>query len=456
MAPNTNAAKRGSFVRRLTLRFALLVTLTTVAVLIVGGWLLKRQGTHSLEIMQRIEAGELAEILGTGAELSTTQITHRFEDDADSDFALYFIQVNNERNEVVFKSANLGESFFPPMPPGSAHTTVSVPGAGTVRVVEKKSGPWRIMVGSALAPVSHILNDYMRIAAVLVAAVAVLSLLSGYAFSRMTLEPVRAIERTARRIRADNLSERITVPDTHGELADLAALLNRTFDHLETAFAQVRRFSADASHELKTPLALIRLNAEKLRARVAGDPEADAQIADLLEEIDRMKRIIESLLFIAKVEGGALVIERRPHDMPAFLADFAEDARVLAEDRGLRFELRRNDAGTASIDPNSLRQLLLNLASNAIAATPKGGLITFDSERTTAGWRLTMTDEGFGLPPEMLERVFERFTRHQPSASGEGHGLGLAICRSIADLHGGTIRAENRADRGGLRLIFEW
>ncbi len=301
---------------------------------------------------------------------------------------------------------------------------------------------------------------------------ALLSIGLGYAFSRWTLAPLRDIESAARRIGADNLGERIPVPPGHDELASLARLLNQTFDRLETSFGQVRRFSAEASHELKTPLALIRLGAEKLRARLAPtlatDAESDALVADLLDETTRMDHIIESLLFIAKAEGGALTLERPSQAMKPFVDAFAEDAAVLAQDRGLRFGIGKNDTGDAPIESHRMRQLLLNLTSNAIAVSSPGGVITLDSERRAhdggMGWRLTMTDEGPGLPPEVLEKIFDRFVRYAPptdhssnvNSQDHGNGLGLAICRSIAELHGGTIHAENRRDRSGLRIVVEW
>jgi signal transduction histidine kinase len=449
---------KNSFALRLTLRVAALVTLTILVVLALGGWLLKRQVVRSIEILQDIEGGELAGLLRTrpGPGAGPAEIKRILENEADGDIALYFVQVRDARDAVVYRSANLGAATIPAAPAGSSRWDAALPIVGEVRVTEFPAGPWRVQIGSALSPADNARGDYLAVSTALLAITALLSLLVGHAFSRMTLAPIRAIESTARRIRADNLSERIPVPPGRDELASLAALLNRTFDHLETAFAQVRRFTADASHELKTPLALVRLSAEKLRPRLAGDPEADALLADLLDETDRMHRIIESLLFIAKAEGGALVLERKPREMAAFIADFLEDARALAEDRGLRIRVGENTPGRVLVDPHSLRQLLLNLVGNAITASPPGGLITLDSGRTATGWRLAVTDEGPGLPPEMLGRIFERFMRCAPAAGNPGQGLGLAICRSIAELHGGKIRAENRPDRPGLRVVMEW
>jgi signal transduction histidine kinase len=442
---------------RLTWQFALLVTLTTVAVLVVGGWLLRNQAERGLELMHDVEGLELSELLEGRGDLTAREVSERIDVDADSDAALYFIQVHNEQGVVLFRSNNLGDVILPNMSQKELHWTATLPGLGEVRVSEYHSGPWHIQVASALKPVNRLLVAYARVSGFLVIGVALAGMGLGFAFSQITLRPVRAIEQTARRIGADNLRERVPVPAGRDELADLATLLNQMFDRLESSFDQVTRFTADASHELKTPLALIRLNAERLRARIAHDPESAAGLEDLLEEIGRMNRIIESLLFIAKADSGALALKRTMQDVPELLGPFAEDARVLAEDRGAMFSLARNDEGALRLEPALMRQLLLNLVSNALNVSPAGGLVALASQRLDYGWRFSVTDEGPGLPEDQLEKVFGRFVRFEQTGGGRGgHGLGLTICRSIAEVHGGTIRAENRGDgRSGLRVIVE-
>lgn len=442
---------------RLAWQFAALLTLTTAAVLTAGGWLLRHQALRGIEAMHSVEGEELGELLGDDPTLRPDEIYRRIHQDADSDTFLYYIQVHNEQGTVLFRSTNLGTAILPDLPEGEPHWTAHLPKIGDVRVSEFFSGRWHIQVASPLAPVHRLLAGYARVSGFLILGVALAGTGLGYAFSRVTLRPVRAIEETARRIGADNLRERIPVPAVRDELAGLAALLNQMFDRLEGSFEQVKQFTADASHELKTPLALIRLNAERLRTRVTHDPEAAAGLADLLEEIARMHRIIESLLFIAKAESGTLSPVMKEADVPALLAPFAEDARVLAEDRGARFELVRNDAGTMRLEPALLRQLLLNLTANALNVSPAGGVVALESVRMDGGWTFVVTDEGPGLPAAQLQRIFERFVRYeQTGGPAAGHGLGLAICRSIAELHGGSIRAENRADgRSGLRVIVE-
>lgn len=441
-----------SFTLRLTVRFAVLVTLTTALVLAAGGWLLQRQAMQGLAELHEVEGEELGEILGP-APLPARQVTERIAHDADSDAALFFIQVRDDAGNIVFRSANLGSTLLPALGGQGRDWETVLPAAGRVLISDFHAGPWRIQVASRLEPTERMLGNYARVSGLLLAGAALLGVGLGYQFSRATLRPVRAIEATARRIGADNLSERIPVAAGHGELTALIKLLNGTFDRLQSSFDQVQRFTAEASHELKTPLALARLNAEKLLARVRADPDSETLVAGVLDEIARLNRIIESLLFLAKTEGGALQLPRREIDLAALVDDFAADAAVLAEDAGVRFVLARNDAGVVLGDSGLLRQLLLNLLNNALTVSERGGAVTLESRRTDEGWRLTLGDEGPGLPADQLERVFERFVRYEGSPRRDpaaGTGLGLAICRGIVALHGGRIFAENRTDRRGL------
>ena len=392
--------------------------------------------------------------------LDAATLADRIREHTEIDAALYFFQVHDATRGVIFRSANLGAAILPDLAAGRAAWTATVPPHGRLRLSEYHSGPWHVQIASSLDPMDRLLRNYTRVAGALMAVIALASVLLGYAFSRYALGPVGAIAATARRISADNLGERIPAPRDAGELADLARLLNGMFDRLEASFAHARRFSADVSHELKTPLALVRLNAEKLRTRVAADPESAALVDDLVEDAGRMHALIERLLFLAKAESGTLTLSLQPQDPAAVVRDFAEDAEALAEDAGARFALEPGPAGgPVRCDPGLVRQLLLNLTTNALRVTPPGGTVRLRSAQGDGRWRLELEDEGPGLPPEQLERIFERFTRFAATAGSDqantGQGLGLAICRGIVDLHHGKIRAENRADRSGLRMIVE-
>jgi len=446
-----------SFTARLTRRFALLVTGTMMVVLGLGGLLLQQQTFRALDQAHEMEARELGELLGDRADQSAAQVKDRIEHDADSDDAIFFIQVNDAHGAVLFRSNNLGASILPPPAGDAMHREINLQSLGALRLSSIRHGPWQIMVASFLKPSRELLWVYLEVSVAMLIAAALLSIALGYGFSRMTLQPIRAIETTARRIGHGNLHERIPVPPGRDELVSLTVLLNQTFDRLQESFEQVSRFTADASHELKTPLSLVRLNADKLRQRLAHDTESTAALDDMLEELAQLQGVIDRLLFLAQAGSGALTAELRPLRLEEFIDDFAADAAALAEDRGVNFKLARNDAGQAQAEPSLLRQLLLNLVSNAVSVSPAGAMVTLESGFANQAWRLEVIDEGPGLPVEQLPQIFGRFVRYHSAVAGErpGHGLGLAISKSIVGLHGGSIRAENRSDRSGLRLIVE-
>jgi len=461
--PAPRATVFGSFTWKLALRLALLVTATSAAVLAAGGALLSRQWLRNIDALHTAECLELDEIVAEVAPLTPQDLARRIQGEADYDLGLYYIQVRDLAGHDLYRSPNLGAQSLPDPAKLAARVTIGLPELGEVRLAGRTGKNWWIQVASPLGPSRRLLSEYIRIGGAILVAVALASIAIGWAFARFALRPVRAIRETALRIGGDNLGARIPVPAGRDELAALTVLLNQMFDRLESAFAQARRFTADASHELKTPLTLIRLNAENLRSRLAADPEASAQLADLLDSVIRLQRIVESLLFLAKAEAGTFSLRIQSTITTAVLDELAEDAAALCEDRGVRFVCRAEADFPVRCEPVLVRQLLLNLVNNAVRVSPHGGTIVLESRVHDEQWTLAVVDEGPGLPTEQLERIFERFVRfeatapsHSASDSNTGHGLGLAICRSIAELHGGTIRAENRADRSGLRVVATW
>lgn len=441
---------------RTTLWFAGLALGTLVVTLLLGGWLLNRQMIAGIELLHEVEGEELAELLGPSVDITDAQVRELIEHDVDGDAELFLIQVHDDTGRVRFRSRNLADVVLPSHGRERVHWTMDLPQVGWIRVSELNQGKWHIQIASRLESNRRVLSDYARVAGVLTLMGALGSVALGWGFSRLTLAPIRTIERTAQRIGGDNLGERIPMPAGQDELAGLTRLLNETFDRIESAFEQVRTFTAAASHELKTPLALMRLNLEKLRPRLAEDAEASSTLADLLEEVDRLHQIIEHLLFLSKVESGVFQVNPTEVNLRDWLIEWSEDAHALVEDEGGRFEVVVEGSGEAKMVPSLIHQLLLNLLTNALKFSPTDGLISLRVERADAWWHLEMSDEGPGLPPEQLERVFNRFVRYEnPADASEtkpGHGLGLTICRSIAELHGGTIEAVNRIDRSGLMM----
>jgi signal transduction histidine kinase len=291
---------------------------------------------------------------------------------------------------------------------------------------------------------------------------AALSIFFGHRLSRMALDPIRRIQRTAERINVDNLKERISTGSANDEITALARLLNRMFDRLEVSFNRLWRFAGDASHELKTPLSVMRLQSEKLL--MDGDLSANQQevIQQQLEGINRLSSVIEKLLFLAKSDVGGIRPNLKSQNTAEFIQHFREDAQILCEDQNISFEVARNESLPGMFDATLLGQVLFNLLTNALRVTPPGGCITVASWRDNDNgcWKVKMEDTGPGLPAGDLRRIFEPFIRvslagERVSDDDKGTGLGLAICRSVIEIHQGNIRAENRQPGPGLRVLFE-
>jgi len=308
---------------------------------------------------------------------------------------------------------------------------------------------------AAQARVAQVMDGYAEISLSLVCIVLVTSVASGLLLGRVALRPLRRIEETANRIHSDNLGERIPVAPVEDEISSLSRLLNEMFDRIETSFHQVRRFSSEVSHELKTPLSLLRLQSERLLADGNLKPEQEEAMLVQLEEIARMNQTIEGLLFLSRAEARAITLDLHPQNPREFLQGFLADARILAEEVGGRLEEKIDGDQEVRFDARSFRRVLLNLVSNAVKVTPPGGLLTVESEFTVDSWQVAIEDEGPGVRPEERDLIFKRFVRLDQPEAAEGSGLGLAICWSIVEMHRGQIRAEEGSRTGGLRVVCE-
>jgi two-component system heavy metal sensor histidine kinase CusS len=236
-------------------------------------------------------------------------------------------------------------------------------------------------------------------------------------------------------------------------LSELAQFLNQMFDRLESAFNQIRRFAADASHELKTPISLVRLHSEKMLVHGGLSPEHQEVMQEQLEELARLNQIIDGLLFLSRAEANVIGLQSVRRDPALFLEAFRTDAEMIAEHAGCRFIYRHDGQGEVTFDEGRIRQVLLNLLTNAIHASPAGGAITLQSILHNEAWNIAVEDEGVGVSAENCEKIFDRFVRFQHTDTGHaGSGLGLAICKSIIDLHKGTIYASPRTSGPGLRV----
>ena len=441
---------------RIAAWYATAATATLALLFIAGYLLLEKQLVHGLDLLIESEFREIDTRLGPDyRKLGPDEIEKRIREITDYASTLFYIDMHVPGKGVIFRSTNLDGKDIPDLP-GERTYSVELPNVGAVRAEEFHKMPFEVLIATPLRPIEEVMDSYIKVCVLLLAVMVLASLVIGLGLARFVLWPVRLIRDTADRIGSDNLSERIHVPDVHDEIADLARLLNRMFDRLETSFAQLRRFTADASHELKIPLSIVSLHAEKLLGDGELSPAHREAVQIQLEEIARLNQIIDELLFLSRADAHALKLDLKAQDPGTLLQAFAQDASVLAEHHGRRFACEHEGNGAVALDPKWMRQVLLNLLTNAVHVSPADGLIRVQSSLDHGHWRLTVEDQGPGLTPEQRERMFERFVRMQaPGKDYPGSGLGLAICRSIVNLHGGSISAAPGPFGRGLRVVTE-
>lgn len=447
---------------RLTLWYVAVVMVTMICAILVGRWLLIKEMFRGYDVLNAAEFQEIRSRVEEGpGPIPQSELLARVAAHARIDAALYLFQIRRPDGTVIFRSDNLGTSVLEPNPPGAPDWTTRCEDVGPVRVSQFSEGPLTVQIASPLRNVDHLFRAYFEVGLIVMGMVLVMSVFFGLWLKNMALAPIRRIERTAARIGGDNLSERIPVAAGNDEVTDLARLLNRMFDRLEKSFFQLWRFAGNASHELKTPLSIIRLQSEKLLMQGGLSGAQQESVQQQLEGISHLTTVIDKLLFLARSEVGAVHMNLKAQSTGALIRTFCEDAAVLCEEAKIDFVTARDIETEATFDAALMRQVLLNLLSNALRFTPAGGRVTLSSWLEEGCWRVSIEDTGPGLPAEALEDVFEPFVRAAgqiPSpADGDGQdgaGLGLAICRSILLLHHGSIRGENRNRGPGFRVVF--
>jgi heavy metal sensor kinase len=278
----------------------------------------------------------------------------------------------------------------------------------------------------------------------------------GYWVSGRALSPVRAMASTAREISERDLNRRIHLDLPQGdELGELAATFNAMLARLEAGFTGLQRFTADAAHELRAPLALMRTQVEVILRRERTTSEYQASHRALLAEIERLSRMADQLLLLARADAGALSPRLESVDLSEFLEEVVERWRVVAREHQLRLEAELPLEGSVTADADLLRRLVDNLLDNAVRHTPPGGRISLTATRTDGHWQIAVEDGGPGVDPALRPRIFERFTRADAARQREtgGAGLGLSLCAAIAVAHGGSIALEPPLRDGGARFV---
>ena len=283
--------------------------------------------------------------------------------------------------------------------------------------------------------------------------------LVGYWLAGTSLRPVQTIMDEVEAISdGRSLHRRLAVPLSGDEMARLALTVNGMIARLEQSFGSLHRFTADASHELKTPLMVLRAGVERALTHPGTPPEILQSLDETLAQINQMTEMVESLLTLARADEGRAPLAVEECDLRELVADVAETAGMLGESVGVTEVHTLPDTPVRlAVDRSRIREMLLNIVTNAIKYTPQGGTVALSLEEDADAVILSVRDTGIGIAPGDLPHIFERFWRADPARSRTGDrpgvGLGLAITKWIAEAHGGSITVQSRPGRGSVFTV---
>ncbi len=312
---------------------------------------------------------------------------------------------------------------------------------------------YRIYAARSTSEISYTPRELVGTMLVIAPFLLAISMTFAYIIAGRAFRPIdRIIDQVEAITDGRSLHRRLAIGAAGDELARLSSTLNAMIERLETSFGALRRFTADASHELKTPLAVMRADIERSLSATSTASEQAIAIEEALQQVTRMADLVDSLLTLARADEGRFDLYREPVDLAPLMREVVETARLLGEDAGLTIDAPLMEDAEVLADLTRLRQLYLNLVTNAIKYTPRGGRVEMTLTRGEADVTFAVKDTGIGIAAADVPYIFERFwradrVRSRASERG-GFGLGLAICQWIAQAHGGRLSVQSRLGRG--------
>ncbi len=313
-----------------------------------------------------------------------------------------------------------------------------------------------LRVGTSLRPTDRMLRRLL-VGLYIASPIAILvSLVGGWFLAGRALRPVHAITQAARRITAGDWSQRILTPHSNDEIGQLASTFNDMIGRLEVSFKQIRQFSADASHELRTPLTITKGETELALRRPRQAEDYRVVLESNLEEIDRMSRIVDELLFLSRADLGEIKLRMLPVQLDDLLREIQQQAAVLGKERSIHTVITKIEPVLVEGDDLRLRELLLNLVDNAVKYSQEGQTVELALMVVGTQAKIIVQDHGIGIAPENHGRVFDRFYRTDEARAhaAKGTGLGLAICKWIVDVHHGTIELQSTVHGGSCFTVL--
>lgn len=377
-----------------------------------------------------------------------------------------FVQIFTLDGASVANSPNLRNQHLPFRPdlaqPGtpkfetistSADGSTALLGGTTITV---KGQSYFVAIAASLSNVRSIQRRLLGTLGLSIPIAILLALVGGALLANRAVEPLNRMTATAHRISADHLEERIELGRGDVELQRLAEAFNQMLARLDQSFKQIRQFTADASHELRTPVAILIGETELAVNDLLDYEECKAALGSRREELQRMAQIVDDLLALAQFDYGEKALQVKPLDFSDLVIEVCEQQRNQAKAKGVRLELTDSVPVEIEGDSSRLRQMVRNVLDNAIKYTPTGGRVSVELDVPNGkGFRLRISDTGIGIPAAALPHIFDRFYRVDQARTREegGSGLGLSIVKQIIEAHDGSVGVESQIGMGTMMTL---
>jgi two-component system, OmpR family, heavy metal sensor histidine kinase CusS len=430
--------KRWPLSRKLTIWSMLLVGIAVLSCAVGTGVYLKRAQTDMLDTQLKGEAKYFFNQWESRSRLSQAERLARIKELIPYSAGKRLIEIRDLGRHLLYRSFERPKGSLP----------VATLGVRTIKLHREnyRLGTFQKddLILSLAGDMRGIEEDAGARALTVLGILPFLVLISGFGgwwIARTALAPVSAMAEAAEQMTAKRLDARLDDPPVNDEIGRLTRVLNEMFTRLNESFRQTERFSADASHELKTPLTVLRNSIEDLLDSPTLDENDREAVAGLLEQTRRLSAITESLLLLSRADSGRLQLDLTLADVCEIIRACAEDAEILAEERSISIERNLPDRMMAGVDPGRLNQILWNLLDNAIKYNEHGGRVEIRAGTDFVQrllW-IEIGNSGPGVPAVLAPQLFERFFRSDPGGMTEGHGLGLSLARELARAHGGDV-----------------
>ncbi len=393
----------------------------------------RRLGTDAQELFRDIENFQ-----GINKRL---EVTERFVPLALRD---RLVEVRGRTGEILYLSPNLSA---PILKDGIDEFHTREIAGRPVRVGVFRDNELTLHVGADLKDIEQLGWEIARSQVIVIPVVLLLIAAGSWLLGSIALTPIDQIRRAAERITAERLDERIPSEGPSDEIGRLIDVLNATFERLQGSFEQAARFSADASHQLKTPIAVLRAGIDEILDKDGMPPDQRDRVADLLQQTRRLTSVAENLLLLSRADTGRLALRAADFELRNVLEGSLEDAHVLGEKNSLEIEARLPETLPITGDRHMISLTLQNLVENAVKYNRPGGKILLSAEKSGEEVQICVGNSGPGILPERAPHIFKRFYRARGDEQIPGHGLGLSIARELARAHGGDLTlTESRED----------